>query len=162
MDDMLQYIDEMVEPAIKLFEEQPTSRLFGFLACVAAFHAVDYLAWPRKRSSQLRKELGKQSADFRIVDQVAHAFKHVVSGNRATPDLRMGDVIPRPPSFCGVMVVGLSRIGDKRGGVTLYNDHSVDLLTTLKRTVAFLGSWEGDGKPLPRTRHPLAASSEQN
>jgi acetyl esterase len=26
----------------------------------------------------------------------------------------MGDVIPRPPSFCGVMVTGLSFLGDTR------------------------------------------------
>ncbi len=143
MDDMLRYLDEIVEPAIKNFEEYPTSRWRGFLACVATFHAIDYLAWPRKRSSQLRKEFGKRSADFRIVDQVAHAFKHVVSGNRAKPDLRMGDVIPRPPAFCGVMIVGVSQLGDTRGGVTLYGDHSVDLLGTLKRAVNFLRSQNG-------------------
>jgi hypothetical protein len=147
MDDMLRYLDEFVEPTIKDFEEHPTSRRHGFLACVAAFHAIDYLAWPRKRSAQLRGKFKKGSPDFQIVDQVAHAFKHVVSGNRAKPDLRMGDVIPRPPSFCGVMVVGLSYLGDTRGGVTLYGNHSVDLLVTLKRAIAFLRSQGGELAP---------------
>jgi hypothetical protein len=55
MEDMLRYLDEMVEPTIKDFEEHPTSVRHGFLACVAAFHAIDYLAYPKKRPSDLRQ-----------------------------------------------------------------------------------------------------------
>jgi hypothetical protein len=144
MDDMLGYLVEFVEPAIKDFEEHPISRRHAFQACVAAFHAVDYLAYPRRRSAALRQEFGRRSPDFRIVDQVAHSFKHVISGDRANPDLKMGDVIPRPPAFCGVMVVGLSRLGDTCGGVTLNGDHAVDLLGTVKRAVTFLRSLQSD------------------
>jgi hypothetical protein len=139
MEGMLRYLDEIVEPTVKDFEEHPTSRRHAFLACVATFHAVDYLAYP-KRSTTLRQKFGKRSPEFRIVDQVAHAFKHVVSGNPANPHLKMGDVVPRPPAFAGVMVAGLSVLGDTRGGVTVYGKHSVDLLWILKRAINFLRS----------------------
>jgi hypothetical protein len=98
MEDMLRYLDEMGEPTIKDFEEHPTSVRHGFLACVAAFHAIDYLAYPKKRPSDLRQRFRRQSPDFRIVDIVAHAFKHVAAGDRAKPDLTAHQVIPRPPS----------------------------------------------------------------
>lgn len=138
MEDMLRYLDEIVEPTIKEFEERPTSVRLGFLACVAAFHAIDYLAYPSKRSSDLRQTFRRELSDFDIVDRVAHAFKHVVTGDRNNPELTARQVISRPPAFCGVMVVGLSMLGDVRGGVTIAHDHSVDLLGVLKRAVLFL------------------------
>jgi len=140
MEDMLRYLDEIVEPTVRDFDEHPTSRRHAFLACVATFHAIDYLAYPSKRSSSLRQRFGKQSPEFRIIDQVAHAFKHVISGNRANPDLRMGDVIPRPPAFSGVMVAGLSFLGDRKGGVTIFGQHSVDLRWALRQAIVFLRS----------------------
>jgi hypothetical protein len=140
MEDMLRYLDEIAEPTIRDFEEHPTSRRHAFLACVAVYHAIDYLALPRKAHTLLGRFRGR-SPDFHIVDQVAHAFKHVI-GKRGAPDLRMGNVIPRPAAFCGVMVAGLSRLNDKRGGVTLYDNHSVDLLATLERAIVFLRSPE--------------------
>ena len=140
MEDMLRYLDEIVDPTIKDFEEHPTSVRHGFLACVAAFHAIDYLAFPKKRSSHLRQRFRQQSPDFHMVDSVAHAFKHVVAGDRARPDLMAHQVIPRPPSFSGLMVAGLSSVGDTHGGVTLAHDTSIELLGVLKRAVMFLRS----------------------
>jgi len=147
---MLGYLDEIVEPTIKDFEENRTSRRHAFLACVAAFHAIDYLAYPKKSVGNLRRAFGRRSQDFLMVDRVAHAFKHVTTGPRDGPDLRMADVIPRPPAFAGVMICGLSFIGDTRGGVTIWGDHSVDLLGTVRRAVTFLRSLNGIGAPSAR------------
>jgi hypothetical protein len=138
MEDMLRYLDEVAEPTIKDFEENPTSVRHAFLACVATFHAIDYLAYPRKRPATLRQQFGRRSPDFKTVDEVAHAFKHVVAGNPAEPKLKAAEVISRPPAFLGVMVFGLSRLNDLHGGVTLYNNRQLDLLAVLKRAVAFL------------------------
>src|SRR5258708_6319056 len=104
MKDLEQFLDEVVEPTIADFEANPTSRRHGFLACVATFHGVDYLAHPRKPQA-LRQKFTAESPDFAIVDRVAHAFKHVVSGHEASPKrppLRAAEVIPRPPAFFDV------------------------------------------------------------
>ena len=87
MDDMLRYLDQMVEPTIVDFEQNPTSMRHAFLACVAAFHAIDCLAYPKKRSATLRQKFRKDSAEFATVDDVAHSFKHVVTGDRRKPRL---------------------------------------------------------------------------
>ena len=138
MEDMLRYLDKIVEPTIKDFEQNPTSVRHAFLACVATFHSIDYLAYPRKRPAMLRQKFGQRSPDFKIVDEVAHAFKHVVAGNRSRPKLKVAEIISRPGAFAGVMVAGLSRLNDLRGGVTLYSDRNVDLLNVVNRAVSFL------------------------
>jgi hypothetical protein len=75
MEDLMRYLDEIVDPTIKDFESNPTSVRHAFLACVVAFHAIDYLAYPRK-SRGLRQKFGKESPEFSVIDHVAHAFKH--------------------------------------------------------------------------------------
>jgi hypothetical protein len=140
MEDLERYLDEIVEPTIKDFEANPASRRHAFLACVATFHSVDYLAHPRK-SQPLRQKFNEQSPAFALVDRVANAFKHVVSGHEASPEkppLKAKDAIGRPAGYWGTAVWGLSGWGDSRGGVTLENDRGVDLLDTVKRAVAFL------------------------
>jgi hypothetical protein len=143
MEHLVRYLDEIVEPTIKDFEEHPTSVRHAFLACVATFHSVDYLAYdglrrtPRKgRAANLKNRFGTESPDFRRIDQIAHAFKHVVS--HGTAKVRAAEVISRPPGRAGVAIAGLSRVSDAHGGVTLANEPSVDLLAVLKRAVTFL------------------------
>jgi hypothetical protein len=141
MEDLARYLDEVVEPTIADFEANPTSRRHAFFACVAAFHGVDYLVHPRKPQS-LRLRFNEQSPEFALVDRIAHAFKHVVSGHAASPQrplLKATEVIARPPGYWGTtMVWGLSRWGDAVGGVTLDEEREIDLLDVLKRTVVFL------------------------
>src|SRR5262249_41608096 len=73
MENLVRYLDSIVEPTIDDFRNNPTSVRHAFLACVVVFHAVDYLAFPRK-SPGLRQKLGNKSPDFKLVDEVAHAF----------------------------------------------------------------------------------------
>jgi hypothetical protein len=137
MEDLVRYLDEIVEPTISDFEQNPTSVRHAFIACVAVFHSIDYLAYPRK-PQPLRQLFRRQSTDFALVDQMAHAFKHVTSGNPNGKRLLSTDVISRPPAVWGSAVWDLSSWDDPTGGVTLTNDRSVDLLGTLKRTADFL------------------------
>jgi hypothetical protein len=137
MEDLVRYLSEIVEPTIADFEQNPTSVRHAFLACVAAFHSIDYLAYPAK-PQRLRQLFRRQSMDFVLVDYVAHAFKHVASGNPSGKRLVSAEVISRPAAIWGSAVWDLSRWDDATGGVTLDNDRSVDLLTAIKRTVDFL------------------------
>lgn len=85
MESLAEYIDQIVDPTFADFGRNPTSGRHAYLACVAAFHAVDRATFP-KRSASLRGAWRKQSFAFLIVDMVAHHLKHVMS------DLEKGPV----------------------------------------------------------------------
>jgi hypothetical protein len=135
--DLERYLVEIVEPTIKELADNRTSIRHTFLACVAVFHAVDYLAYPKK-ARPLREQFNKESRAFAIVDDMAHAFKHVVAGNPANPDLTAKEVISRPPGFFDVGYWDLSRFDDPIGGVTLDKNRNIDLYEVLLEAVAFL------------------------
>jgi hypothetical protein len=135
MEDLVRYLNEIVEPTVKDLEGEPTSVRKAFLTCVAVFHAIDYLAYPRK-SGNLKKLWREKSADFALVDDVAHAFKHVVT--RGPNHLKAREVISRPPAFYGEVAWDLSRWDDPAGGVTLEGDRTIDVLDVIRRAVAFL------------------------
>jgi hypothetical protein len=100
MSDLAQYLEEIVEPTIKDFEQNPTSRRHAFLACVAVCHGVDHLAYPDDPRT-LRQQFEHQSQEFKIVNDVGHAFKHVVQGSPANPRMKASEVISRPPAHWG-------------------------------------------------------------
>jgi hypothetical protein len=137
MEDLARYLSEIVDPTVKDFERDPTSVRHAFLACVAVFHSVDYLAFPRS-SRGVRQEFNNQSQEFAVVDRVAHAFKHVSTG-RPSERFKASDVISRPPAAWDVAGAwDLSRWDDSVGGVTLDSDRSVDLLEVIRDAVTFL------------------------
>lgn len=134
------YIAEIVEPTIADLESEPTSVRKAFLAAVATFHIIDYLAHP-ERTGNMRQFFREECPDFAIIDRVAHAFKHVEAGNQSSKEnrpLSATQVIKRPPAIWGIAVFDLSRWDDSVGGVTTDDDRSVDLLDAIKRTVEFL------------------------
>ena len=137
MEDLERYLNEIVDPTIEELAEHRTSVRHTFLACVAVFHTVDYLAHP-KHPRVLREQFNKESKAFAIVDDVAHAFKHVVAGNPAKPDLVSKDVITRPPAYWGSAVWDLSRWDDPHGGVTIDKDRNIDLYDMVVQAAAFL------------------------
>jgi hypothetical protein len=142
MEDLVRYLDEIVEPTVAELEKNPTSVRHAFLACVAVFHAVDYLAFRKSGTSRqmLRNSWGKESDDFAIIDRVAHAFKHVVSGHRKDPkgEMKAYDVISRPPATWNGAVWDLSYWDDADGGVTLDTDRTVDLVHVVRGASEFL------------------------
>jgi hypothetical protein len=138
MEDLERYLDEIVEPTIRDFEASPTSVRHAFLACVVVFHGIDYLAYPGKRPSTLRQQFSRKSSAFATVDDVAHAFKHVVTGNRKKPKLKADEVVSRPPAFWGEGKWNAARWDDPVGGVTIDGDRSVDLLEAVKSARDFL------------------------
>ena len=137
MSDLAQYLEEIVEPTINDFEANPTSRRHAFLACVVACHGVDYLAYPGDPRT-LRQQYRHQCADFKIIDDVGHAFKHVVAGKRDDPRMKASEVVSRPPAYWGQAVWDLTKWDDRVGGVTLDGEREVDLLNTVKNAVSFL------------------------
>ena len=135
--DAQQYMDEIVDPTITEFKANPASRRHAFLACVTTFHTIDYLTRPQKPGN-LRRSFCDECEDFALVDRVAHAFKHVQSGSPNQTQLNVENVLRRPPGAIGEFEIGLSRIGDECGGVTLSENLDLDLLPVVKNAAEFL------------------------
>ena len=131
------YFEQIVDPTIAEFEAKPTSVRHAFLAAVVVFHAIDYLG-----AGRYRKKFRESSADFAMVDRLAHAFKHVQTGHAADPNvqpLTAEAVIARPPAYYNVSGAwGLSRWGDPVGGVTFDSERAVDVLSAIKGAARFL------------------------
>jgi hypothetical protein len=130
------YFEQIVDPTIADFEANPTSVRHAFLAAVAVFHAIDYLG-----VKSHRKKFREDSADFALVDRIAHAFKHVHTGHSADPNpqpLSAEGVIARPPAAWDSAVWDLSSWDDTVGGVTLDGEWARDVLSAVKRAADFL------------------------
>ena len=127
MSDLARYIEVIVEPTYADFRAQPSSRR-AFLTCVAIFHAVDRVTFPRK-PAVLRTQWRRQSLEFGLVDVVAHHFKHVQSGDERIPADRPG------------LAIGFNEDGHE---IELRNFSFVmrDAITFLKRKAAELGAAE--------------------
>jgi hypothetical protein len=134
MQDLERYLEEYVEPTIADFAGNPSSVRHAFIAAVVTFHCVDYLAHPRK-SATLRDQWNKRSKAFAAVDDIAHAFKHVKTGNPANPDLRAREVVSMPGAFdAAAFDAGAFDVGS----VTLENDTTVNVPTVLREALAFI------------------------
>jgi hypothetical protein len=139
MEDFVRFLTEIVDPTVKEFADNPGSVRKAFLACVVTLHSVDYLAYDRKLNKAKKgilranqEQFCKQSPDFKLVDEVAHAFKHAVSTRRQDRSLKPEEVIRRG---------GFSRDFSSDFDVirvTIKGHPDVDLLETVKRAVIFL------------------------
>jgi hypothetical protein len=85
---LTRYIELIVEPTVEEFNRNSTSLRHAYLACVATFHAIDRAAeMTNRRARDLRQVWGRQSQEFKLVDIVAHDFKHIRASNRSgAPD----------------------------------------------------------------------------
>lgn len=145
------FVTDIVEPTVQDFEAHRGSVRHAFLACVVVFHSIDYLAFdPQKLTrppgtwGNLRKDYRKASQDFRLVDDVANAFKHAVN-DRISRKLTADDVVGHKGAFSS----GFSS-GFDVDRVTIREDPDINLLETVKRAVAFLrGKSSGATTPNP-------------
>ena len=100
MDDLIKYLELIVEPTFADYQANPTSERHAFLACAAIYHAIDRVTYP-KGSGNLRKKWREQSLDFLIVDMVAHHFKHVRSDDEkaspTNPGIPLSSIVFRGP-----------------------------------------------------------------
>ncbi len=78
MDDVTEYLENIVEPTFTDYRSNPESERLAFLTCVAIYHVIDRFTHP-KGPGNLRNKWGKLSLEFKIVDMMAHHFKHVKS-----------------------------------------------------------------------------------
>jgi hypothetical protein len=114
------YLKDVVEPAFLDFQRNPNSARYACQACVAVYHAIDRFTYP-KDPGNLKKDWRKRK-EFRIVDMVAHKYKHVVSDDEKEP-IEAGKLTLRALVF-GKEVLGTygfnaTDLGE--GGIDLHN-----------------------------------------
>jgi len=132
MEDLERYLEDMVEPSVSDFESNPSSRRH---ASSPASSLLMLLTMLNTRGVQASEETGSENRrriDFDLVDQVAHAFKHVRSS------LEQSKVIARLPFFWDGAVWDDDTKWIDKPVVTLDGDVEVDLLVSVKKSVALL------------------------
>jgi hypothetical protein len=88
---LARYLEVIVDPTFDDFYRDRSSVRLAYLSCVAIFHAVDRAADESgTRSAILRQKWGKESMEFKMVDIIAHHFKHVQSSDEKIPPTRPG------------------------------------------------------------------------
>jgi hypothetical protein len=73
--ELKRYIELIAEPTFQEFSKNSQSIRLGYLACVAAYHAIDRAALP-KDARVLEKHWCKESQEFMLITEVAMFFKH--------------------------------------------------------------------------------------
>lgn len=115
------YIEQIVEPTVKEFEQNQRSMRRAYLACVAAYHTADRAAYP-KDPGNLKSQWRKECFAFVIVEMVALKFKHVVSDAEKAPTKE--GYIPLSAAVFGRGTLNsapLNTVAFNEGGVDLHN-----------------------------------------
>ena len=91
MKTLARYLEIIVDPTFDDFHGNGGSVRHAYLTCVAIFHAVDRDAEESgKRAAVVRQDWCKESLEFKLVDVLAHHFKHVQSSDEKIPASRPG------------------------------------------------------------------------
>lgn len=116
------YTNEIVLPTIEELGQHRWNRRKAYLACIVTFHLRDHVSKALGEPAGAISNRMKSSRAFRIVEAMALAVKHVVPQNERPrkTGLRAGDGFVRPPAMAGVMMCGVSRLGDIHGGVEIH------------------------------------------
>jgi hypothetical protein len=113
MNTLARYLEVIVDPTWDDFHAKRDSPRLAFLACVAIFHAVDRVAETEgKEAAHFRQVWAKESEEFKLVDIIAHHFKHVLSNDERNLGNRPGIPIG--------LALGFNETGDKMDLRNLY------------------------------------------
>lgn len=109
MNALTRYLKLIVEPTVEEFQRNPFSLRHCYLACAATFHSIDRAAeMARKNPKGLRQVWGRQSMEFKLVDIVAHDFKHIHASDRKGPP----NTIPLSFALYGSMGLNTHTLND--------------------------------------------------
>jgi hypothetical protein len=111
-----EYVNEIVEPTIKEFRDEPRSRRRAYLACIVTFQIKEHLVRAGENKSDVHAKMKQSCRDaFELVRSICNGSKHVETDKSHLFPFRAGSDWDRPPARCGVAQAGLSRVGDATG-----------------------------------------------
>jgi hypothetical protein len=87
--DLEVYIEGIVEPTFADFNRHRTSR-HAFLTCVAIYHAIDRASEMAGISVGNLRKTWSETMEFKLIDIVAHHFKHVQNNDEKISLLKPG------------------------------------------------------------------------
>ena len=108
-------MDEIVIPTILEAKAEPRSRRRAYLACIVTFHLNDYLKSVGHKKTEDKMRVATGDA-FDVVRGVCNGTKHVQTNDKHPIPFTSGKDWYRPPAIAGLLVLGLSRLGDSKGG----------------------------------------------
>jgi hypothetical protein len=88
---LARYLELIVDPTFDEFHANRESVRLAFLTSVAIYHSIDRVAEvARKDPSHSRQIWASESTEFKLVDIIAHHFKHVLSNDERNRGNRPG------------------------------------------------------------------------
>jgi hypothetical protein len=84
VDQLVQYLEFIVEPTVDEFRKNPFSERHAYLAAVAIYHSIDRAAASKDKKAKHLREKWRADPAFALIDIVAHDFKHVKADWRKT------------------------------------------------------------------------------
>lgn len=129
------YLEEILLPTLKEYEEDVSSRRKAYLACIVMYHLSDYL---KKAGAEdpPRSMRGQCSVAWNVVHAVAIGAKHRDNTDNKNPiKFTAGSDAFRPPAVAGAMICGWSQLGDVDGGLEIdagEDDLMADILPSLR------------------------------
>jgi hypothetical protein len=113
MTKLARYLELIVDPTFDEFHVKRGSIRLAFLTSVVIYHSIDRVAEETgQRAARLRQIWSRESMEFKLVDILAHHFKHVKSTDERIPASRPGIPIR--------FALGLSDTGDTMDLRNLY------------------------------------------
>jgi hypothetical protein len=113
------YLKDVAEPSFRDFQQNPRSVRLAYQACVATYHAIDRVTFP-KNPGNLRKKWREKSINFLIVDMVAHKFKHLISDVEKQP-------VPPGTIPLQLLVFGKGTLNSFELNATMFGEGGIDL-----------------------------------
>ena len=89
MNTLTRYLDLIVDPTFVECHAKCDSIRLAFHTSVAIYHSIDRVAEETGgRAAHLRQKWCRESVEFKLVDVIAHHFKHVKSSDEKVPASR--------------------------------------------------------------------------
>ncbi|WP_316227706.1 hypothetical protein [Bradyrhizobium sp. SZCCHNR3015] len=130
------YVTEIVIPTVRESRDNRKSRRHAYLACIVTFHIKDHLEKVGV-TGVTQKMRTACPGHFDLVRGVCNGTKHVATNQGHVIPFAIGGDYYRPPAFAGVMMAGLSMLGDTKGArVVRHNDTKYDLYGSAKAVLA--------------------------
>lgn len=142
------FLQDILVPVLTEFRDEPRSMRRALLACISMFHFLDYLEAEQEGGllhfrAQMIPSVGAylqgRYKQFEVLAAVANAAKHKYRSRGEKPFFFIGWTYERPPARAGVMQCGVSRVGDKIGGVEVeYDGDKYDIAFLLRECLRLL------------------------
>lgn len=159
--DILWYCNDILSPSLAEFTKEPRSIRRALMASICLHQFIDYLEAERRTGllyfhKEMRPNVYSCLQKYECFDRlaaVANAAKHKYRDRGRRPFFFVGWTFQRPPARAGIMQCGVSKCGDRTGGVEMeYDGNCYDIATLHAQCLSTLDSYVPDVIAVIRTQ----------